>query len=135
MFPSDVSKTDLDPQRHAALLGIADIVCRRQNPGELFPKLAPHLRSVLSFDLLTFSICDPPQRIMKMYLWEGSQGLHGPLEVPVEESIVGSVWRNQTAACIDGLTAEKQFESELQWLREQEVQSYCVLPLTNFHEK
>ncbi len=135
MFPSDVSKTDLDPQRHAALLGMADIVCLRQDPGELFPKLAPHLRAVLSVDLLTFSVCDPRQKIMKIYLWEESRWLQGPLEVPVEESIIGSVWQNQAAACIDGLTAEKQFESELRWLREQEIQSYCVLPLTNFHEK
>jgi len=135
MFPSDVRKTDLDPQRHAALLGMADIVCLRQDPGELFRKLVPHLRSVLSFDLLTFALCDSPQRIMKMYLWGGSKWLHGPLELPVQESLVGSVWRNQTAACIDGLSAEKQFESELQWVREQEIQSYCVLPLTNFQEK
>jgi formate hydrogenlyase transcriptional activator len=135
MFPSDVSKTDLGPQRHAALLGMADIVCLRQDPGELFRKLAPHLRSVLSFYLLTFAVGDSLQRIMKMYWWEGSQWLHGPLEVPVEESLAGSVWRNQSVACVENLTVDKQFEPELQWLREQEIQSYCVLPLTNFREK
>jgi putative methionine-R-sulfoxide reductase with GAF domain len=135
MFPSDVSKTNLDPRRHAALLGMADIVCLRQDPGELFRKLVPHLQSVFSFDLLTFAVSDSPQRVMKMYVWEGSQWLRGPLEVPVENSVVGSVWRNQSAASIDDLMTEKQFDPELQWLREQEIQSYSVLPLTNFHEK
>lgn len=135
MFPSDVSKTNLDPRRHAALLGMADIVCLRQDPGELFRKLVPHLQSVFSFDLLTFAVSDSPQRVMKMYVWEGSQWLRGPLEVPVENSVVGSVWRNQSAASIDDLMTEKQFDPELQWLREQEIQSYSVLPLTNCHEK
>src|SRR5271155_38242 len=135
MFLSYVSKTDLDPQRYAALLRMVDIVSFRQDPGELFQKLAPHRRSVLSFYLLTFAASDSLQRIMKMYWWEGSQWLHGPLEVPVEESVAGSVWRNQTVACVENLTADKQLEPELQWLREQKIQSYCVLPLTNFREK
>jgi formate hydrogenlyase transcriptional activator len=135
MFPSEVSRPDFEPRRHAVLLGMADIVSVGQSPFELLAKLASHLQSVLSFDLINLALCNPPRKIMKMSLWAESQWFQEPLEVAVEESAEGTVWRNQAAASIDDLTAEQHFEPELRWLRERKIQSYCVLPLTNFREK
>jgi formate hydrogenlyase transcriptional activator len=135
MRPLRFPDVDLDAQQFAAVQAVADVVCLRHDPGELLGGIAPPLRSVLSFDLLTFALCDPTQKIMKLNLWEGSPTLRGPLELPLEESVAGSVWRNQTPTFINNLTAEKRFEPETKWLREREMHSYCVLPLTNFREK
>jgi formate hydrogenlyase transcriptional activator len=135
MFPLEVSRLDFDPPRHAALLGMADIVSIRQSPFEALGKVASHLQPLLSFDLINLSLYDSPRKVMKMYLWGESQWSPKPLEVAVDESAVGSVWRNQDAASIDNLTAKKEFEHELRWLRERKIQSYCVLPLTTFRKK
>lgn len=135
MYPLEVSTLGLDSRRRAALLGIVDVVHIRRDPSELLLAISPYLRSVLSFDLLNFALCDSLRKVMKVSLWGGSQALHGPPELPVDESFVGSVWRNQTAASIGSLISERQFEPELRWLREHEIRSYCVVPLTNFREK
>jgi formate hydrogenlyase transcriptional activator len=135
MFPLGMSRLEFDPPRHAALLGMADAACLRQSPFEVLDKLASHLQPLLSFDLINLSLCDSPRKVMKMHLWGESQWSPKPLEVAVEESAVGSVWRNQDTASIDNLTVEKEFEPELRWLIEHEIRSYCMLPLTNFREK
>jgi formate hydrogenlyase transcriptional activator len=67
---------------------------------------------------------------MKMCVWEGAEWPREPMEVPLEDSAAGWVWRNQMVLALDDLLTEKQFEPGLRWLRDRELRSYCVLPLT-----
>lgn len=122
------------PQRQAALLEIADFVTLRYSPSDLFRQVAPRLRAVASFDGLNFALYDPSQKKMKMSWWDETHGLSEPVEVGVDESIVGAVWRNQIATCADNLNLERQYKPEVQWLQERGMRSYCVLPLTTFRE-
>ncbi len=135
MYPLSAPRLELDSRRYDALLGMAEVVSLRHDLGELFRDLAPQLRSVVPFDLVNFARFDSARKTMKMFLWEGGEWPREPVESPPEESAEESVWRNQTVLSIDDLTAEKHFEPQLRWLREYEIRSYCVLPLTNFHEK
>ena len=126
---------ELDIKNHAVLLAVADIVCLRRPLGELFHELTVPLRTAVPFDFLSFSRFDSAERIMKTYRWERAELPSEPEEIAVEESAAGAVWRNQTVVSVDDLSREKQFGRELRWLREHEIRSYCILPLTTFHEK
>ncbi|MFZ0817595.1 MAG: sigma 54-interacting transcriptional regulator [Candidatus Sulfotelmatobacter sp.] len=72
---------------------------------------------------------------MKMHAWEGEERPREPIEIAVEDTAVGAVWRNQAVLSIDDLSTGKQFEPERQWLLSRKMRSYCVLPLTTSHEK
>jgi formate hydrogenlyase transcriptional activator len=124
-----------EPQRQTALLEVADFVSFRYSPADLFPQVAPRLRALVPFDGLNFALYDPSQKKMKMRWWDETHGLSEPMEIGVDESIVGSVWRNQIAACVDNLNLERQYQPEAQWLQERGMSSYCAFPLTIFREK
>ena len=134
MFPLGRPNFGLDQRRHPARLEIAEVVSS-SDPGRLFGNLVPRLRNVVPFDFVNFALCDPARQIMKMHVWEGGPWPHEPLEVAVEESAVGWVWRNQTVLAIDDLLGEGRFEPGLRWLHERELRSYYVFPLTTFQEK
>jgi formate hydrogenlyase transcriptional activator len=129
----DASNSELNYQQYARLLGVADEVSLRHDLGFLFQNLAPRLRSILSFDFINF--CLHHQGKMRMYVWDGGDWPPRPLEVSIEEAVVGWVWQNQSVMAIDDLRQEKRFEKGLRWLRERQLRSYCVLPLTTPHEK
>ncbi len=124
-----------EPRRQTVLLEVAESVSLHHSPADLFREVAPRLRSVVSFEGVNFALYDPSQKKMKMRWWDGTHGLSEPMELGVDESIVGSVWRNQIATCADSLNLEKQYRPEAQWLQERGVRSYCALPLTTFREK
>src|SRR5580692_7769071 len=124
-----------EPQRQAALLAVADFVSLRHSPSDLFRQVAPQLRAVVSFDVINFALYDPSQMKMKMSWWDESHGLSEPVEVGIDESIVGSVWRNQLSIGVDNLNVERQYRPEVRWLQERGMRSYCTLPLTTFREK
>jgi GAF domain-containing protein len=133
--PLSVPRFELDVQRYDALLKVADRISVRQDPGELLTELAPSLRAVVPFRLVNFSLLDSVRKTVEMFLWEGGEWPHEPLQVGVEETAVGSVWRNQTALSIDDLSTEGRFEAEVRRLRERKIRSYCVVPLTSLNEK
>jgi PAS domain S-box-containing protein len=135
VYPLGAPRLELDAQRHALLLRVADLVRLRREPGELFREMSPQLCAVVPFDFVNFARFDQARRIMKMYLWGGAEWPREPLEVAVEEAAVGWAWQNQTGLSIDDLLTEERFELGLRWLREHEIRSYCVLPLTAVQER
>ncbi len=135
MSPSQFLEFDSDLQRISALLGVADAVCLRHPPGQLFAEIFPHLQKVLTFDFLELALFDPLCESLTANLWEVSNGSFRLLQSPIDESFVGAVWRGQNAACIDDLERDKQLASEPPWLRQFEIRSYCALPLSTFERK
>jgi formate hydrogenlyase transcriptional activator len=135
MYPLYVPAVNLDEMRRNALLGIADIVCLRHARGQLLGDVSALLKSVFVVDLLNFAVPGPLHKSMEIELWVQFHKLFGPVEISVEDSIVGAVWRDQTPIHIDHVVGGEGFESELQLLREFGVKSYCAVPLTNSRKK
>jgi formate hydrogenlyase transcriptional activator len=133
MCPLGAVNFEIDLQRYAALLEMADVVSRHRAAADLFRDLTPRLQAVVPFDLINFSLHDPIRNQMKMYVWGGAERLDAPQEVAVEESVTGWVWQNQTAVSIADLEAETRFEPGLRWLRDRGLRSYSVLPLSTAH--
>jgi formate hydrogenlyase transcriptional activator len=130
MHPLSAPRLQVDLQRYAALLEMADAVSRHHQAGDLFRELTPRLRAVSSFDFINFALYDSLHELMKLHVWDGAKWLSVPLEVTVEEAAAGWVWQRQTALSIPDIATERRFEPGLRWLREQGLRSYCVLPLT-----
>ena len=135
MCPLGAVNFEVDLQRYAVLLEMADVVSRHRTPADLFVDLTPRLQSVVPFDLVNFSIYDSARNLMKMYVWTGAEWPIVPREVAIEESVTGWVWQNRKPVSIADLDAENRFEPGLHWLRECGLRSYSVLPLTTAHVK
>lgn len=135
MFPSQFLDLSGDPQRNAALLGIAEAVSRRQHPSQLFPKISPILKKVLSFDFLNLALVDPVRQTLTANLWEVSNESFRPVQFRLEGSVIGAVWKSQSAICVSDLTNDRQLASGLPWLSHLAIRSYCVLPLSNFQSR
>jgi formate hydrogenlyase transcriptional activator len=130
MYPLSATGLELDLQRHAALLEMADVLSRHHEPSDLFRGLAPSLRAVVPFDFLNFALHDPTENLMKLYVWDGTDWPKRPLEVAIDDSVEGWVWKHRQSVTIDDLERETTFHSGLAWLRDYKLSSYTVLPLS-----
>jgi formate hydrogenlyase transcriptional activator len=134
MCPLGASNLEVELERYAALLELADVVSRHRTPADLFHDLTPRLQALVPFDLINFSVHEGTRNLMKMYVWEGGEW-PAPRETPVGESVAGWVWQNQTSLTISDLNTEERFEPGLRWLRASNIRSYCVLPLTTTYSR
>ena len=107
MCPLGAVNFEVDLQRYAALLEMADVVSRHRTTADLFRDLIPRLQAVVPFDFINFSLHDPTRNRMQMYVWGGAEPLGAPREVAPEDSVAGWVWQNQTALSIADLESEK----------------------------
>lgn len=134
MHPFYIADANLGLQQCNALLSVADLVCLRHRPDEFLADLIPQLQAVVPFDLLGFAVLSNPEKV-KVEYWEGSHRAVAPVEIALNDSIAGMVWRSQTALSLGDAASETRFWEESQWLRERDIRSYCAVPLTNFHQK
>jgi GAF domain-containing protein len=134
VHPFHIADANLGLQQCNALLSVADVVCLRHRPDEFFAELIPHLQSVVPFDLLAFAVLRNPEKV-KLEYWEGSRRAGAPVEIALNDSIAGMVWRSQAALSLGDAASETRFWEESRSLREREIRSYCAVPLTNFHQK
>ncbi len=130
-----VSNIELDYQRYARLLELAHSVSFRDEPNVLFQELAPRLRKVVPFDFINFALYIPARGKIRMFMWDGEAWPSDPMEVSTDEAAAGWVWKNQLTLCLDDLLEESHFENGLHQVRDRQIRSYCVLPLTTPEER
>ena len=124
-----------DLRRYEALLAMADIMVRHHDLPELFLAMAERLRQVVVADAAHFSLYEPVQNVMRLYLWQGSEMDPLPQEIAVDASPSGWVWQNQEPLVVNDLQLESRFPIVLNRLREQGLKSYCWLPLTTAEKR
>jgi formate hydrogenlyase transcriptional activator len=124
-----------DLGRYEALLAMADLMVRHHDLPELFLAMAERLRQVVVADAAHFSLYEPVQNVMRLYLWQGSEMGPLPQEIAVDASPSGWVWQNQEPLVVNDLQLESRFPLVLNRLREQGLKSYCWLPLTTAEKR
>jgi formate hydrogenlyase transcriptional activator len=127
--------SDADLQRYEGLLEMADLVVHHHSLPELFAAMAERLRRVAAADAANFSLYDPTKNVMRLHLWEGTELVPTPAEVPVEESPSGWAWQNQQPLVVPDLAADPRFPPVLSTLRDKGLRSYCWLPLTTAQKR
>ena len=114
------------------LLEVSESIVAHRNLNDLFRDLAQRLPRVIAFDYINVLLHDPARDVMRMHILVApeSSTIQPGLELPVEESASGLVWKTQQPVVVDDLDAETRFPRLIAMMRENGVQSFCALPLT-----
>ena len=131
-----VPRQDPDPlnNQYQALLEISEAIAAHRNLSELFQDLAQRLPRIVPFDFINLVLHDPALGVMRLHtvVAPETSTIKPGLEIPIEQSPAGLVWKSQQAFTVDVEYAatERRFPTLMPLFRENGVQSYCVVPLT-----
>ncbi len=114
------------------LLEVSESIASHRDLGELVQDLARRLPQVVPFDYINVVLHEPARDVMRLWLLVTAQPstISPGLETPVHESPGGLVWQTQQPLTVNDITQERRFPKLMAMLRENGVQSFCVVPLT-----
>jgi formate hydrogenlyase transcriptional activator len=127
-------EADLLNSQYEALLGISEAIAVRRDLNELFHDLAQRLPRIVPFDFINLVLHDSTREVMRLHALAApeSSTIRPGLELPIDQSPAGWVWKSQQPLMVEveDVTVESRFPKLTPLLRENGVQSYCVVPLT-----
>jgi formate hydrogenlyase transcriptional activator len=118
------------------LLGLSKAIAKDRSLSDLFDDLADHLHEFFDFRVLQVSLHDGARNVMRLHFLGTTTPTEQqfPLDVPVEGSIAGWVWRNQQPFVTRNVQQETRFPNT-KLLGDAPLTSACVLPLTTAHQQ
>jgi formate hydrogenlyase transcriptional activator len=127
-------KADFLNSQYQALLDISEAISVHRDLNELFHDLAQQLPRTVPFDFINLVLHDPTREVMRLHalLAPETSTIRPGLELPIDQSPAGLVWKSQQPLMIEveDVAVESRFPKLIPLLRENEVKSYCVVPLT-----
>ncbi len=130
-----ISQADDLSLKYRTLLEVSEATAAHRDLKELFQDLAQRLRHVLQFDYQSLRLHDSQRNVMRRHVLVKSS----PVQVspdhalPVQESLSGWVWQNQEPVLINNIKEETRFAKAVRRLLENNIKSYCCLPLATAH--
>jgi len=114
------------------LLEVSESIASHRDLEELFRDLAQRLPQIVPFDYINAVLHEPARDVMRLWLLVTTtpSTISPGLELPVDESPGGLVWKTQQPLTVNDVTQERRFPRLMAMLRENGVQSFCVVPLT-----
>jgi formate hydrogenlyase transcriptional activator len=114
------------------LLEVSEAIASHRDLEELFRDLAQRLPKIVPFDYINAVLHEPARDVMRLWLFVTStpSTISPGLELPIDESPGGLVWKTQRPLIVNDVTQERRFPRLMPLLRENGVQSFCVVPLT-----
>ncbi len=117
-----------------ALLEVSEVIAQQRDLPALFHDLAARLHSVIDFDFLTLVLHDPVKNVMRLHILETRIPTAKPKPSEVEHSMEshpsGWVWQTQQPYLVADTEKETRYSEFMQRLREHNVRSLAILPLT-----
>ena len=127
------------PRQYQALLEVMQSVALHRDLTALFRDLAQRLPRVVSFDSLWLVLHEPSRDRMRLHVLEGPARANGtafwPIERPLDESPSALVWKTQEPMVVRDLDEDRRYTDAFQLLRDHDVRSCCILPLTTAHRR
>ncbi len=127
-------EADLLHSQYQALLEISEAIAVHRDLNELFQDLAQRLPRIVPFDFINLVLHDPTRELMRLHTLVAPETstIRPGLELPIDESPAGLVWKSQQPLMIEveNVAVESRFPKLIPLLRKNDVQSYCVVPLT-----
>jgi formate hydrogenlyase transcriptional activator len=119
-------------EQYRTLLEVAEAIAQHQDLGELFGNLAERLPRIVPFDYINLVLNDSSRDVMRLHLLVTPEPstIQPGLELPVDESPGGLVWRAQQPLVVENVALESRFPTLTPLLLENGVQSFCSVPLT-----
>src|SRR5262245_44230278 len=117
--------------QYRSLLAVSEAIATERDLQSLFKNLAEHLGAVAEFDALATALYDPANNVMRVEMSESKlhKNVPMPLEVPVETSASGWVWKTQQPLIISDTEQEERFPELIKLARQGGLRSCCFLPL------
>ena len=121
-----------DRDRLRLLLEVSESIALHRDLEDLFRDLAQRLPHIVPFDYINVVLHEPARDVMRLWLLVASQPstINPGLELAVDESPGGLVWKTQKPLTVNDVTQERRFPKLMALLHENGVQSFCVVPLT-----
>jgi formate hydrogenlyase transcriptional activator len=136
LYPDSVEATHeqlaRERNRLSLLLEVSESIASHRDLNDLFHDLARRLPRIVPFDYINLVLHDASRQVMRLHIIaapEDSTARPGT-EFPVDDSPGGLVWRTQQPLTVEDVALDDRFASVTSLLRENGVQSYCVVPLT-----
>jgi formate hydrogenlyase transcriptional activator len=127
--PLEYSRRQLE-----ALLEVSEAIAQQRDLPALFHDLAERLHSVVDFDFLTLVLHDPVRNVMRLHILESrlDSGHSKPTgsETPMEGHPSGWVWETQQPFVVADVEEDDRYPEFMGRLREVNVRSLAILPLT-----
>jgi formate hydrogenlyase transcriptional activator len=119
-------------ERYRALLQVSESIASDRDLPELFHSLAGLLHRLVTFDFICLTLPDPARNTVRVHVLESSlpTKVEPGWEIPMAENVRQLVWENQQPLVISHLEHDERFPLVSNVLRQDGVQSICVLPLT-----
>jgi formate hydrogenlyase transcriptional activator len=126
-----------DRDRLRLLLEVSESIVSHRDLGELFRDLAQRLPQIVPFDYINAVLHEPARDVMRLVLLVTAtpSTISPGLELPIDESPGGLVWKTQQPLMVEDVALEGRFPKLMSMLRENGVQSFCVVPLTTAHRR
>jgi formate hydrogenlyase transcriptional activator len=114
------------------LLEVSESIASHRDLNELLHDLAQRLPQIVPFDYINVILHEPARNTMRLWLLVTSKPstISPGLELPIDESPGGLVWKNQVPCLVEDVATETRFPQLMAMLRENGVQSFGVVPLT-----
>jgi len=118
--------------RLGLLLEISEAIASHRDLSEMFRDLGQRLPRIVPFDYINLLLHDPDREVMRLHYLVAPESItiRPGMELPVDESSAGLVWKTQQPFMVEDVAAETRFPKLMSQLRENAVQSYCTVPLT-----
>jgi formate hydrogenlyase transcriptional activator len=119
-------------EQYRALLEVADVIAAHRDLEGLFQDLAQRLPRIVPFDYINLLLHDPARNVMRMHvLVTPDPGVIRPgMELPVDESPGGLVWKTQQPLIVEDVARETRFPRLTPHLLADGVHSLYAVPLT-----
>ncbi|CUS38727.1 sigma 54-interacting transcriptional regulator [Candidatus Nitrospira nitrificans] len=126
-----------DRDRLRLLLEVTESIALHHDADRFLRDLAQRLPRIVPFDYINIVLHDPAKNVMRLRLLVTSMPatIKPGLELPIEESPGGLVWKTQQPLTVPDIASERRFSKLIAMLRENGVQSFCVVPLTTANQR
>ena len=126
-----------DRDRLRLLLEVTESIALHHDADRFLRDLAQRLPRLVPFDYINIVLHDPAKNVMRLRLLVTSipATIEPGLELPIEESPGGLVWKTQQPLTVPDIARERRFSKLTAMLQENGVQSFCVVPLTTANQR
>ena len=130
--PKLTPHADLLIRQYQALLEVSESIARHLDLGALLHDLAHRLPRVVGVNFVGLSLHEPERNMMRLHTLQANvpADIVGGHEEPIEETPVGLVWQTQQPLLIADLSEERRWPKVTDRMREDGIQSICIVPLT-----
>ena len=125
------------PENFLTLLEISKSIASHKNLSDLFHDLSGRLQPLLNFHFFALVLYDAPRNVMRLHILEttGPGNVKAGGDYPMEESPSAMAWETQRPFIVEDTEQETRFPRVMRELRQENVRSFCSLPLTSAHRR